>query len=283
MKLSDLSHTDIIGSTIGLIGIVLAAVFYFRGKEQSFPCYSVINAPLIGRRGVNFPEKLKIEYDGAPVPSLSIAVIYFWNRGRKTLDKSDLVSADPIVLHFAEERAPVRVLEVRSILMTRDVLGVSASPMGDAIALNFEFLDRADGFALVVLHAGGERTRVTCSGTIKGVPQGARRASVVDTEPSRNYHPVTRGALQVTGAALCGFLGFIGLRIGNSAAMSEIESSEHPKLAKPSAPGFPVNFFAHVDPVYGMFAGVLLFVLFVLFIALMENRNIPAALRPKVK
>ena len=42
MKASSFSHTDIIGSTIGFIGIVLTVIFYLRGRGQAVPSYAAV-------------------------------------------------------------------------------------------------------------------------------------------------------------------------------------------------------------------------------------------------
>jgi hypothetical protein len=279
MQLSDLYHTDVIGSTIGLVGIILAAVFYFRGKEQSLPYYTVFNSTLIGKSGHNFPEKLAIEYDGKPVPSLSSSTIYFWNHGRKTLDKSDVVSSDPIVLHFKEGPYAARVLEIRSITVTREVIGVNAHPDGNKIELDFEFLDQADGLALTVLHTGGEQARVSCSGTIKGIPRGVSYLKSANINPPMKIGLVAKRAIQIGVAAICGLVGFGVLLYAVNNARSEVEKAEHP--VKPSTPSFDVRFLAHVDPAYGIVIGVGLFLLLLGYFRFLDTKNIPVQLRVK--
>lgn len=280
MQLSDLYHTDVIGSTIGLVGIVLAAVFYFRGKEQSLPYYTVFNSTLIGKSGRNFPEKLVIEYDGKPVPSLSTSTIFFWNRGRKTLDKSDVVSSDPIMLHFKDDPgAAVRVLEIRSITVTRDVIGVYAHSDGNRVELDFEFLDQADGFALTVLHTGGAQARVSCSGTIKGIPHGVSYLESAKIDPPVKIGLAAKRAIQIGGAVICGLAGLGVLFYVVNKCKSEVKDAGH--SVKLSTPAFDVRFLAHVDPVYGVAIGAGLFLLFLGYLKLTETKNIPAKLRAK--
>jgi hypothetical protein len=174
MGASDFSHTDLIGSIIGLIGIILAIIFYYRGKEQAMPSYATLKYLLISPPKRHLPEKVKIEYDGDPISTLSTATILFWNRGRKTLDGADIATSNPVRFHFASGAADVSVLDIRSLLMTRQEIGVSAQIEGSAINVSFDFLDRGDGFSLEVFYAGDARTEITCPGTIKGVPRGAR-------------------------------------------------------------------------------------------------------------
>jgi hypothetical protein len=190
MNASILIRPDVLGVIIGVIGIVLAFVFYARSKQVSRPAYAVVQRVLISPSERHLPSVVEIRYDGRQVPSLYRSLIYFWNGGTKTLSQTDVASSDPIVFHF--NGPDTRVLEVRSLKATRDVLSVSAHQSANDIVMSFDFLDRGDGASLEIFYTG-EDTDVSCSGTIKGVPKGIQeRASTIlaDEMPSSGWRPV---------------------------------------------------------------------------------------------
>jgi hypothetical protein len=170
MKLSDLGHADVIGVLVGIVGIVLAWVFYVGSKEQVRPCIVMERSTLIGKSTRLFPESVEIRYNTKTIPELSKIRITLWNAGKKTLNEADIAKADPIVIRFPE--TGVQVLDIRSLTTTRDVVNAKASLNDNAIYLTFDFLDKNDGLALEAFYDRGSDTKITLSGTIKGVRDG---------------------------------------------------------------------------------------------------------------
>ena len=170
MKVSSLGHADVIGIFVGIVGIVLAWVFYVRSKEQVRPCILIETSALVGKSERSFPESVEIRYNGSIIPELSKARITFWNAGKKTLDESDIARNDPITVRFSESKT--QILDIRSMTMTRDVINAKATLINNVIYLSFDFLDKNDGLTLEAFHNSGSETRITLSGTIKGVRNG---------------------------------------------------------------------------------------------------------------
>jgi hypothetical protein len=172
MNASIIVRPDVLGIVIGVIGIILAFVFYFRSKEKSRPCYAAVRRVLIGSPNSSLPPEIEITYQGQKISSLYRTVIYFWNAGTKTLDHEDVASSDPIVFHFDGDS--VKVLEIWSVKSTRSVVSPSAIQKGNNVELSFDFLDRGDGVAIEIFHTGTD-ARIYCAGTVKGVTKGIVR------------------------------------------------------------------------------------------------------------
>jgi hypothetical protein len=170
MKVSSLLHPDVVGVYIGVIGIILACVFYARSKERMRPCILVERTELIGTSGHLLPESVEIRYDDKVIPALSKARITFWNAGRKTLDHSAIAANDPIAVKFPESEA--RILDVRSVITTRDVINARPVLRHNTIFVSFDFLEQNDGLAFEVFYDSESETAVSLHGTIKGVPGG---------------------------------------------------------------------------------------------------------------
>jgi hypothetical protein len=170
MKLASLYRPDVLGVFVGVIGIILAFIFYVRSKERVRPVYAVMDQVIIGGSERLLPDTVEIRYKGRRIPTLYRAVVFFWNRGSKTLDQSDIASTDPITFHLKGE--DIEILEVRSVKATRTMLNASAIPAQDDIRFSFEFLAPGDGAAIEILYTGQEEAEISCSGTVKDARKG---------------------------------------------------------------------------------------------------------------
>ena len=262
MEASDVSVNDVIGYAIGVIGIVIAVIFYFRSRERAIPSYVVLKSLLISPARRHLPEKVTIQYDGHPISTLSTATIFFWNRGRKTLDGNDIVTSRPIKILFMEKDKEVPALEIRSITATRDELNVSAEISEGSIRIGFDFLDRGDGFGLEVLYEGGANTKITCPGTIKGVPEGVKRRARTAGTSDKIVTGIfslesTRGIARVTVSAI--IVALVILIVG---------------LATDNVPAVGLG---------ALFTGIIFYAGAPPILFYYQNENIPRSLRSKMR
>ena len=199
MDASSLGHTDVIGVFVGIVGIILAWVFYIRSKEQVRPCILIERTTLIGKSMRLFPELVEIRYNNSAIPELSKVRITFWNAGKKTLNESDIAQHDPITIRFSQSE--VQVLDIRSMTSTRDVINAKTFLRDNIIHLSFDFLDKDDGLALEAFYDSGSETEITLSGTIKGVRDG------IAIRTSEDF--VIRSASYAPGSGIRAFGGFL--------------------------------------------------------------------------
>ena len=203
--MSSLSHTDPIGTSVGVLGIILAFLLYFRAKANVRLCYAIVN-----RQGLISPsynllsDEASIKYADRDIRDLSAVTILVWNRGRRTLSRSDIASSDPLILKFTNRSEKVEVLEVRPAHPTREALSAGTSIDGNLIHLDFEFLDPMDGFSFEVFYAGDPNVDIVCTGTVKGSPK-----------PMRRYEPDPLAGGEFSSPFLlirtCGFILFLAL------------------------------------------------------------------------
>jgi hypothetical protein len=99
---------------IGAVGLVGMIVLYFRGKRERRPRYEYSHNTIIDdvSGGLN---GLKVLYNGEQLGRVTVAKVAFWNAGRETIRKSDLVDADPLRI---EVRPGVKVLDARVVKQT---------------------------------------------------------------------------------------------------------------------------------------------------------------------
>src|SRR5450755_1640630 len=167
MIIDYLLRPDVIGIYIGIVGIILAYIFYVRSKEQIKPLIYIERTALIGKAQDLFPGSVEIRYNGKVVPVLSKARIVFWNGGRRTMEEDDIVRSDPIVVKFADPET--RILDVRSVTTTRDVTNAKAILEDNCIRLSFDFLDQNDGLAFEAFYDCDSETKMILGGTVKGI------------------------------------------------------------------------------------------------------------------
>jgi hypothetical protein len=182
VNMLDLERPDILGVIIGVIGIILAVVFYWRTKETVRPVYAAQGSVLLGASAGGLPSSVEIRYDGMVIPTLYKYRVTFWNDGKRTLNGTDIAPSDPVRFHLSKPSA--RVLDVRSISVTRKVLNIAVTRNEDYVQLSFDFLDRGDGVTFEMFYsAKDEGVRISSSGTIKGAKQGiSRRLNIVEAK-----------------------------------------------------------------------------------------------------
>ncbi|MDP5145320.1 hypothetical protein ORI98_02550 [Shewanella sp. ULN5] len=163
-----------VGSLIGVIGIILGifGIFSYRiSKSVAKPSYQKSSLRLIGRNEDNLPKDVKVTYKGNEVDRLTKTTLTIWNNGTETLDGSDVVDSDPLLISFKEND---KILSYKILKKTKDANAFSLINCEDAtnkLRLEFEYLDPKDGVVIELLHDSEERYP-TFSGTIKGLPSG---------------------------------------------------------------------------------------------------------------
>ena len=158
-----------VGTTIGMAGLALALLFYWRSRVSGIIALQSHNVPMVGGSDAVFPAEVEVRYRGTPVPRLISSTVWIWNAGKKTLRGVDIVAHDPLQLHFGGE-----VLNVRIRKVSREVVRITADTSGEmekTVSYGFEFLDPGDGGVLEVLHTGSDEAP-KCTGTIIGFPKG---------------------------------------------------------------------------------------------------------------
>jgi hypothetical protein len=158
------------GFVIGVLGIVLAIVFYFKSKKEKTPCYEVSSDTLI--EGIDKAlDGLQLRYKGHPQSRITVTKIIFWNDGHETIDKGDLVAIDPVRVICPSS---VTILDIQ---VTQASFHSNAVSLGDeekttehtSYPINFEYLDHKNFFIIQIVHNGDERANFSIGGKIKGV------------------------------------------------------------------------------------------------------------------
>ena len=153
MNIQEVLSSPILGLIGTILGLVLAYVFYLKGKRDKEPLWTIQTVSLV-KDYSGTVANLEIRYLGEKVRDLSVSKVVFWNRGAMTINSDDLVRADPLRL---ETKGDARILSTKLISNNNAASQplLSGNPEKPNIALlSFEYLDRGQGFVVQVIHEG---------------------------------------------------------------------------------------------------------------------------------
>lgn len=155
--------------SIGLGLLSLALALYFRRiKKLGYKRYDIA---LLGGEAAVFPEELQLRFCGEIVERVASTDIAIWNAGNVTLERNDIVRADPLRVEVSNGK----ILRAGILQRSREVNQVEVTVLdkGSAATVEFEYLDARDGVILKVLHTG-TRDGLKLLGTLRGIPSGLK-------------------------------------------------------------------------------------------------------------
>lgn len=139
------------GTIIGVIGIVLAIVFYRKGKEKKELSYSLRSRTLIRKKKTQF-EKLSILYGDKRIDDLCVSNFTIWNSGNKTINASDMVDSKKLTITAIKDS---RILDVEVIARSDETNNFSVSYSDEHTAtILFEYVDMMEGVVVQIIHTG---------------------------------------------------------------------------------------------------------------------------------
>lgn len=160
--------SGLVGTTIGIAGIIIALSLYWRSQIGGVIAYQRDGDIIVGDTDEPF-DPIEISFEKRQVPRVSGSEVIIWNRGKRTIRGNDIVTEDPLRIEFP---ADTRALRVSLIKTSRDVNKFVAGLNSDAphiVNIHFDYLDPGDGAYIRVLHTGSDYL-APIKGTIRAVP-----------------------------------------------------------------------------------------------------------------
>ena len=148
------------------VGIILAIVFYFKSKKNKSLIYYIKSDLLIE----DFIQKIKgltIQFTGKTIERLTVTKIAFWNNGNDTINQSDFPSTDKFSIQINNDYDILDVSITTILNITNNII-VDLSENKKEINIDFEYMDKNDGFIIQIFHTGINSDIFTINGTIKG-------------------------------------------------------------------------------------------------------------------
>lgn len=161
-----------IGTMIGVVGVALSIVFYYKTRHYKKPSYFKGSLRWYDSEGVPDSD-LKLLYHDRIVDRFTITQLAFWNAGNESIKGSDFTQSSPLRLQVPTD---IEIFEIRLTTMTTPEIAASigeAQLVPDAtykqFPVSFEYLDRNDGFTLQIVHNGKSHQGIDFVGKLPGV------------------------------------------------------------------------------------------------------------------
>jgi|GEM_PF-1239749 len=167
-NVSNQSLVPIGGLLLGVVGIVLAIVFYVRSRRTSKLRYDFTGESLVERL-TGALDGIEVRYKGEPQNRVTVVRFVFWNAGTETLRADDFTDD---ALRIVTEPS-INVLDHRIIDSSdptnRIVLADATRTIDDevSVAISFDYLDPRDGAVIQLVHDGPASTRFELAGSLK--------------------------------------------------------------------------------------------------------------------
>lgn len=164
-------QTDIVGVTIGIVGIVIGIIvsyyFYRKSLREKAPYWAISSNNLI--QGFSSKvQDLQVIFQEKKVENLTISKILFWNNGAETIDKDDIGTINHI-----------RIIPKKNILLLDGKILASNNESSqfnvrlnedeNCAYLDFAYLDEKQGAVIQIIHTGTSSQDLEVVGKIKGV------------------------------------------------------------------------------------------------------------------
>ena len=155
---------------LAIFGIIIAVIFYFRSQKNKTPCFEKKSNTIIEGLHKSL-DGLQVQYKGTVQERITVTKVVFWNDGKETIDRADLVEMDPLRIEVPNS---IDVLDIQVINTSSDSNSVA---IGEVIStenvitypMSFEYLDQDEYFVVQIIHNGASQEQFEIQGKIKGV------------------------------------------------------------------------------------------------------------------
>ncbi len=156
------------GILLGVIGIVLAVVFYIRSRRVSSVRYDYTAISLV--EGLSDAmHGIEVTYKGAAQDRITVTHFVFWNAGTETIRSNDFTD-DPLRIKGIDDVAILdhRIIVANDATNKVEIGAVQSARNEISIPVRFDYLDSNDGAVIQIVHDGSVLTGFRLAGSLKG-------------------------------------------------------------------------------------------------------------------
>lgn len=154
----------ILSLVIGLLGIVLAIIFYVKSKRKKTLTYEIYGYNVINEYQSKI-KNLEIKYKKKPIENLSLSKIAIWNSGNVTINRDEIVELSPILIKMKNEE---EILDIKLIKQTENSNNFKLIKNINSWKVDFDYIDKNEGCLLGIVHTGNLFDDIQLNGKIKG-------------------------------------------------------------------------------------------------------------------
>lgn len=160
------SWFNLISLGVGIIGILVGIISYFKSRKVKLPCYTTRSTNIV-RDLINKFESVQMFYAGQPIENMTVTKIAFWNSGNETLNAQDIAAADPLRIHVKNDS---KILDAKILYQKNKAnkFELSSAEKESDVYLRFDYVDKYEGAVVQIIHTGKSNQNVVLEGKIKG-------------------------------------------------------------------------------------------------------------------
>jgi len=158
---------NLISTFIGLLGLLLAIIFYIKSTKVKKPYYSILSFNLFNKELQNI-ENIEIKYFDENIKNLTVTKIAIWNGGKATIDKTDIPSNSRLIIK-SNNNVVIYGAEIIFVNDESNQLRLNYNKEKNELLVDFDYLDYNQGGIIRILHSGESSKDIILSGKIKGV------------------------------------------------------------------------------------------------------------------
>jgi hypothetical protein len=145
---------------------IIAHIYYRRSTVSKDLVWTSWTASLVNSYSTNNPH-LSITFDGVQIRSAAITWVVFWNNGRGTLHKEDVVPGNPLRIEPSGSGMKILGAKVVACNSSHSQIDIRRDPDGSSAVIVFEFLAKGQGAVFQVTHTGVSPWATELSGQLK--------------------------------------------------------------------------------------------------------------------
>ena len=157
---------NLVSLILGIVGVFLAFVFYFRGQRIRQPVFRTRTFHLVEEKLTKI-QALKILYHDHPIENLSLTRVAIWNRGSEPIRSIDVADTDKLRITI-ESESKLLGAQIHSVISPTNCFSIEPDLERGIVNISFDFFQRNEGLVVDVYHTGKPKTKVVPLGTIIG-------------------------------------------------------------------------------------------------------------------
>lgn len=162
---------SLLGFSLGLFGLLTGFVFYFKSKKERRPTYLVRTTTLV-EGNPNYPEGLAFTYRGVVQPRIAVSKLLFWNGGRETIRRADLIDSDPLRVKVSN----ATILDVQAIKIASENCSFRLShSTPEDFSFGFDYLEQQEYILIQIVHTGKDDADIQMFGKVLGAARIEQR------------------------------------------------------------------------------------------------------------
>ncbi|WP_036827672.1 hypothetical protein [Polaribacter sp. Hel1_85] len=156
---------NIFSFIIGILGVILAIIFYYKGKKRKTPVYEISDFNIISDNLEKKVSDISITYKQKLIKTLTVSKVVIWNSGNSTIQNSDIPETNRFRIH-SFSNCEIYDFDIIS-KDDKDCL-LELQKIKDGIEIRFNYLEPQSGFIIKVIHSGINSTNLYVAGKIIG-------------------------------------------------------------------------------------------------------------------